>query len=63
MVGTAFDSVDIYFVFVCCCFLFSNLDFLDLLNIGRRLLLMFLFSHIDVEYFEEVELGDGVDGE
>ena len=44
-------------------FLFSNLDFLDLLNIGRRLLLMFLFSHIDVEYFEEVELGDGVDGE
>ena len=51
------------FVFVCCCFLFSNLDFLDLLNIGRRLLLMFLFSHFDVEYFEEVELGDGVDGE
>ena len=44
-------------------FLFSNLDFLDLLNIGTRLLLMFLFSHIDVEYFEEVELGDGVDGE
>ena len=44
-------------------FLFSNLDFLDLLNIWRRLLLMFLFSHIDVEYCEEVELGDGVDGE
>ena len=51
------------FVFVCCCFSFSNFDFLDLLSIVRRLLLLFLFSHIDVEYCEEVELGDGVDGE
>ena len=44
-------------------FSFSNFDFLDLLNIVRRLMLLFLFSHIDVEYFEESELGDGVDGE
>ena len=56
------DSVDTF----CICLLFfsfSNFDFLDLLNIVRRLMLLFLFSHIDVEYFEEVELGDGVDGE
>ena len=56
------DSVDTF----CICLLlfsFSNFDFLDLLNIERRLMLLFLFSHIDVEYFEEVELGDGVDGE
>ena len=64
MVWVASGSVDIFCICLLLFFIFQlNFDFLDLLSIVRRLSLLFLFSHIDVEYFEEVELGDGVDGE